>query len=62
MTNSDALDAAQRQLNEQDREWARAKDALARLGGEEVAVPKDFLLEMDRVTHTNLPNALGVRA
>jgi hypothetical protein len=58
----EAFDAVRRRREEQDKAWAAARDALARLGGREVAVPKEFLLAMDRLTHTNLMNALGVRA
>lgn len=62
MAREEQLEALRLRMEEQRRQWARVKEALARLGDVELAVPKEFLEALDRLTTTNPQNALGVRA
>jgi hypothetical protein len=43
MTLSERLDAIEREILQQDEAWQRTRDALARLGNVELAVPRDVL-------------------
>jgi len=47
------LEALKRQKREQDDQWERAREALARLGdGVRLAVPRELLDDIDGVTVT----------
>jgi hypothetical protein len=58
----EALDAIERELEEQDEAWASALRRIARLGSGDIAVPREFLDAIDRVTQTGAPSVLGPRA
>lgn len=55
------LETLKRQKREQDEQWERAKEALARLGdGVRLAVPRELLDEIDGATATSPPTTVVV--
>ena len=60
--NEERLDAIRRELERQNEEWERIKDAVARLGDVEIAVPREVLAQLvEPATETAAP-VVGVRA
>jgi hypothetical protein len=53
----DRLEPWRRELARQNKEWERAKSALAALGPDPIAVPQDVLERLDALTAAPLPTA-----
>lgn len=62
MSREEQLQAFRLRVEEQKEQWARIKQALARLGDVELEVPNEFFEAFERVTRVNRPNTLGIRA
>ena len=50
------------ELARQDEEWGRAKRALATFGDEPLAVPREFLRQLDALTPNQTHRDVGIRA
>jgi|HubBroStandDraft_6_1064221.scaffolds.fasta_scaffold3784596_1 hypothetical protein len=50
------------ELARQDEEWRRVKRALARFGDEPLAVPREFLRQLDSLTPNRTHRDVGIRA
>jgi hypothetical protein len=58
---SERLEAIRRELQQQDQEWRRITEAVARLVDVELAVPHDVLAQIIGSTPEPPPPVLGVR-
>ncbi len=55
-------EALRRRMAEQREKWAKVKEALARLGEAELAIPNEFFEAFEQATRTHLPKPAGLRA
>jgi hypothetical protein len=62
MSREEQLEAIQLRIEDLRQQWAWVKEALARLGDVELAVPKELLEALDRLANTSPKSAFGVRA
>jgi len=56
------LEAIRRELRQQDEAWERTRQALARLGDVQLAVPHDVLARIVGTESPTLPPTGGLRA
>ncbi|MGA2448293.1 MAG: hypothetical protein ABTD50_06445 [Polyangiaceae bacterium] len=62
MNRAAQLEAIRRELQRQDREWARAMKPLTQAGGAQLSVPQAWIDAMDSLVQPPRPSIAGIRA